>query len=94
MRAASAGQCRAKPLEVGDAPSTTTPSPSIVADLMGNARSAATTEHMKTMPPAMVQIDPDKIAARKAGASPSELHERVFTGEFAPAKPRAARKHF
>lgn len=33
-------------------------------------------------------VDPDKmIAARKAGASPWELHERAFSGEFAPAQP-------
>ena len=51
------------------------------------------TEHMRTAAPfgaqpRRVQIDPDKmIAARKAGASPWELHERAFAGEFAPAKP-------
>ena len=50
------------------------------------------TEHMRTAAPfgaqpRRVQIDPDKmIAARKAGASPWELHERAFAGEFA-AKP-------
>jgi catechol 2,3-dioxygenase len=27
------------------------------------------------------------IAARKAGASPWELHERAFSGEFAPVQP-------
>ena len=33
-------------------------------------------------------VDPDKmIAARKAGVSPWEVHERAFAGEFAPAKP-------
>jgi catechol 2,3-dioxygenase len=33
------------------------------------------------------QVDPDKlVAARKAGASPWELHERAQAGEFAPAK--------
>jgi catechol 2,3-dioxygenase len=33
-------------------------------------------------------IDPDKmIAARKAGAAAWELHERAWTGEFAPPKP-------
>jgi catechol 2,3-dioxygenase len=52
----------------------------------GNAWTA--TEHMKTMPTTMVQVDPDKmIAARKAGASAWELHERAGAGEFAPAKP-------
>jgi catechol 2,3-dioxygenase len=51
------------------------------------------TEHMRTAPsfadrPRRVFIDPDElIAARKAGASPWELHERAFAGEFAPAKP-------
>jgi hypothetical protein len=33
-------------------------------------------------------LDPDKVvAARKAGASHWELHERAWKGEFAPAKP-------
>ncbi len=50
------------------------------------------TEHMKTASvgsgPRRVFVDPDKmIAARKAGASPWEVHERGFAGEFAPAKP-------
>ena len=51
------------------------------------------TEHMKTSPsidkrPRRADIDPDKmIAARKAGASPWEVHERAFAGEFAPTKP-------
>ena len=50
------------------------------------------TEHMKTASvadgPRRVFVDPDKmIAARKAGASPWEVHERAFAGEFAPAKP-------
>ena len=51
------------------------------------------TEHMKTLPsfaerPIRPFVDPDKmIAARKAGASPWELHERAFAGEFAPTKP-------
>ena len=51
------------------------------------------TEHMRTAPPfgeqpRRVQIDPDKmIPARKAGASPWDLHERAFAGEFLPAKP-------
>jgi catechol 2,3-dioxygenase len=56
------------------------------------------TEHMRTAPPfgeqpRRVQVDPDKmIAARKAGASPWELHERAFAGEYAPAKPYDPRK--
>jgi len=34
------------------------------------------------------QIDPEKlVAARKAGASASDLHQRTMAGEFAPAKP-------
>ncbi len=51
------------------------------------------TEHMRSAPqfgerPMRAQIDPEKIiAARKAGASPWELHERAFAREFAPAKP-------
>ncbi len=51
------------------------------------------TEHMRSAPqfgerPVRVQIDPEKmVAARKGGASPWELHERAFAGEFAPAKP-------
>ena len=46
---------------------------------------------MKNWPadrPRRVFVDPDKmLAARQAGASPWELHERAFAGEFAPAKP-------
>ena len=39
----------------------------------------------------LVYVDPDKmIAARKAGASPWELHERAFAGEFAPETVRSA----
>jgi catechol 2,3-dioxygenase len=56
----------------------------------GNEWTAA--EHMRqTSPsarPRRVFVDPDKmLAARKAGGSPWELHERAFAGEFAPAKP-------
>jgi catechol-2,3-dioxygenase len=52
----------------------------------GNAWTA--TEHMKTSSPTLAPVDPEKmVAARKAGASPWELHERTVTGEFAPAKP-------
>src|ERR1700731_1836885 len=45
------------------------------------------TEHMKTSPdfaanPMGAYVDPEKmIAARKAGATPWELHERAHTGE-------------
>ena len=51
------------------------------------------TEHMRSTPPVgegprRVQIDPEKlVAARKSGASPWDLHERAFAGEFAPARP-------
>jgi catechol 2,3-dioxygenase len=35
-----------------------------------------------------MQFDPDKMmAARKAGASPWEVHKRALAGEFAPAQP-------
>jgi hypothetical protein len=48
---------------------------------------------MRTSPefaknPMGTYLDPDKVvAARKAGASHWELHERAWKGEFAPAKP-------
>jgi catechol 2,3-dioxygenase-like lactoylglutathione lyase family enzyme len=51
------------------------------------------TEHMKAQfslggRPGRMFVDPDKmIEARKAGASPWEVHERAFAGELAPAKP-------
>jgi catechol 2,3-dioxygenase len=56
------------------------------------------TEHIRTSAsfaarPMGAYVDPDRmIAARKAGASPWELHERAFAGEFVPPKsydPRA-----
>lgn len=49
----------------------------------------AVTEQLKLLPPQLhVFIDPEKlIAARKAGASPWEIHQRAFAGEFVPAKP-------
>jgi catechol 2,3-dioxygenase-like lactoylglutathione lyase family enzyme len=53
------------------------------------------TEHMKSWPsdrPRRVFVDPEKIlAARQDGASPWELQERAFAGEFPPAKPYDAR---
>jgi len=53
------------------------------------------TEHIKTVPPGMAQVDPDKmIAARKAGLAPWELHERAIAGDFAPAKPFDPRGRF
>jgi catechol 2,3-dioxygenase len=46
------------------------------------------TERIRTSLPSQVFIDPDKmLAARKAGASPWEVHERAAAGEFVPAKP-------
>ena len=51
------------------------------------------TEHMKAQSslgdrPRRMFVDPDKmIEARKAGASPWEVHERAFAGVLAPAKP-------
>jgi len=46
----------------------------------------AVTEQLKSLPPKLhVYIDPEKlIEARKAGASPWEVHERAFAGEFLP----------
>ena len=53
------------------------------------------TEHMRTSPPTLAHVDPDEmIAARKAGASPWELHERAIVGEFAPTKPHDHRTRF
>jgi catechol 2,3-dioxygenase len=51
------------------------------------------TEHMRTAlssseRPRRMFVDPEKMyVARKAGASPWELHERAMAGEFAPDKP-------
>ena len=49
----------------------------------------AVTEGLKELPSQLhVFIDPEKlIAARKAGASPWDVHVRAFAGEFVPAKP-------
>ncbi len=58
------------------------------------------TEHMRSWPaaaerPRRVLLDPDKmIAGRKSGASPWEVHERAFAGEFAPDKPYDPRGFF
>ena len=56
------------------------------------------TEHMKAARserPRIVHVDPEKmLAARTAGASPWEVHERAFAGEFAPAKPYDPRTFF
>ena len=45
------------------------------------------TEHLRiSRGMMMAHVDPEKmIAARKAGVSPWELHERAFAGEFSPA---------
>ena len=47
------------------------------------------TEHLRVSGGMMMaHVDPEKmVAARKAGASPWELHERAVAGEFCPAKP-------
>jgi catechol 2,3-dioxygenase-like lactoylglutathione lyase family enzyme len=60
----------------------------------GNAWTAS--EHLRTSPPnPPAPVDPDKmIAARKAGASPWELHERAVAGEFAPAEAFDPGAHF
>jgi len=46
------------------------------------------TEHIRTAPLTRSPVDPDRmVEARKAGASPWELHERALAGDFAPANP-------
>jgi len=54
------------------------------------------TECLRSARPGMpAQIDPDKlVAARKAGASPWEVHTRAVDGEFAPAKPYDLQSRF
>ncbi len=54
------------------------------------------TEHMRVSPAFMAApFDPDKmLAARKAGASPWELHERAVAGEFARSTPPDPRAFF
>jgi catechol-2,3-dioxygenase len=49
----------------------------------------AVTEQLKNLSSQLnVHIDPERlIAARKVGASPWEIHERAFAGEFLPAEP-------
>ena len=48
----------------------------------------AATEQSKDLPSQLhVFIDPEKLVeARKAGASPWEIHQRAFAGEFLPAE--------
>lgn len=45
------------------------------------------TEQLKALPPQVhLNVDPEKmVAARNAGASPWEVHERAVAGEFTPA---------
>ncbi len=40
-----------------------------------------------TANPIGVSVDPDRMVARADGASPDELHERAFAGEFEPDAP-------
>lgn len=56
----------------------------------------AATEYLRTAKPGMpAQIDPAKlVAARKAGTSQWNLHERAMAGEFAPNEPYDPRTHF
>jgi hypothetical protein len=45
--------------------------------------------------PALAHVDPEKmIAARKAGVSAWNAHERAVAGEFAPAQPYEWRTSF
>ena len=70
--------------------------PNIELNVNNFANEWTATEYMKNSPGfRRAQVDPDKmIAARKAGASPWELHERALAGEFAPAKPYDMRQQF
>ena len=58
---------------------------------------ARSTEFMRTAPefeadPIGVLVDPDQmVRARDEGASPREVHERGYGGEFAPAEPQDIR---
>ena len=63
-------------------------------DNYGNRWTA--TEYLKAAAlPVPVQADPDQmIAARKAGASPWQLHERALAGEFTPKEPFNPRARF
>jgi len=56
----------------------------------------AGTEYIRTANHGMpAQLDLEKlVAARKAGASPWDLHERAQAGEFAPAEPFDPQTHF
>jgi len=62
-----------------------------------NYRDAWTaTEHLRVSRGMMMaHVDPEKmVAAREAGASSWELHERAVSGEFAPEKPYDPGKNF
>ena len=49
------------------------------------------TEYIKSAEQTFAPFDPEKLlAARKAGASPWDLHQRALAGEFAPGKRPAA----
>jgi catechol 2,3-dioxygenase-like lactoylglutathione lyase family enzyme len=56
------------------------------------------TEFLRSSPASAVRpapVDPEKlVAARQAGASPWELHERALAGEFAPTKTLDPSTHF
>jgi len=56
------------------------------------------TEYVRSSPVSAARpspVDPDRmVAARRAGASPWELHERALAGEFAPSQPHDPRTHF
>ena len=53
------------------------------------------TEHIRTEPPGMTFVDPDKmLEARKGGASPWQLHKLAVAGEFAPDEPQDPREFF
>lgn len=65
------------------------------ADNFGNWQESS--EWMRTSPqfaanPIGMPVDPDQmVAARDAGASYAELHERAYAGEFQPARPQDLR---
>ena len=58
-------------------------------DLNNYGSPQAATEYLRSARAGVpAQIDPEKlVAARAAGASASDLHQRAMAGEFAPAKP-------
>ena len=53
------------------------------------------TEHIRVQAPGVAFVDPEKmLEARRAGASPAEVHERAVAREFAPARPFDGRAAF